>query len=221
MTILTKRHFASLFWVASSQKKQMTKQRGFTLLEIIVALFIFSIVSIIIVSALHNVLTTQAATEKKGARLAELQIALLLLSRDIEQTMNRPVMEANGMLQGFTGSSHTITFTHAGFFNPFGQLQRATLQRTRYEFKNNTFVRITWPALDIARLVNPDTRVLLRNVKELRFEYLDNAKHFQSAWPPSNQAQAILPLAVRVSLTLNDWGEIKQLYIIPGQNLEK
>src|SRR6185312_5679581 len=118
-------------------KEGMTKQLcalnrhdyGFTLLEIIIALFIFSIVSIIIVSALHNVLNTQAATEKKAARLAELQIALLLLSRDIEQTVNRPIVNASGMLEGFIGSSHTITFTHAGFVNPFGQLQRSTLQR--------------------------------------------------------------------------------------------
>ncbi len=197
------------------------KINGFTLLEIIIALFIFSIVSIIVVSALHNVLTTQAALDKKTARLAELQFALLLLSRDLEQTINRPVINAKNTAEGFIGTAHTVTFTHAGFANPFGQLPRSTLQRTRYVFQQNTLIRQTWPTLDLARAVNPDARLLLKNVTEFHFDYLDAKKQFQPTWPPRDQPQAILPLAVRVSLTLSNWGKIIQLYIIPGQPLEK
>jgi type II secretion system protein J len=70
----------------------MVRRAGFTLLEILIALFIFTIVSMILVSALHNVLNNQAATEKKAHQLAKLQIAMLLMSRDIEQTIrtNKP-----------------------------------------------------------------------------------------------------------------------------------
>lgn len=200
----------------------LKKKSGFTLLEIIIALFIFSIVSMILVSALHNVLNIQSGTEKKAARLAKLQIALLLMSHDIEQTIHRPIINAAGAQQGFVGSPDTILFTHAGLTNPFGQIQRATLQRTRYQFNNKkTLTRTTWPVLDQTHDTSSDTRELLDDVTDLHFEYLDSKGKFQTLWPPLDQQQAILPRAVRVSLTLKNWGNITQLYIIMGQPLEK
>jgi len=197
------------------------KLLGFTLIEIIISLFIFSIVSIIVTSALHNILNMQSAAEKKATRLAQLQITLLVMSRDIEQVLNRPITNASGQIEGFVGTANTMTFTHAGLANPFGQLPRSTLQRTRYELNNGILERLTWPMLDQTNGTKPDVKSLLNAVKELHFEYLDNKKHFQSVWPPPDPQQAMLPLAVRVSLTLDDWGKISQLYIIPGRSLEK
>ena len=196
------------------------KSIGFTLLEIIIALFIFSIVSIIMVSALHSVLTSQSRTEDKAARLAKLQIALLLFSRDVEQTLNRPIIDVQGQPQGFIGMSTMMTFTHAGLFNPFGQLLRSSLQRTRYQFAEHSLVRITWPALDQTRNTKPDSRVLLTGVSALQFEYLDSKGHFQNVWPPLDQQNALLPRAVRISLMLENWGKIQQLYLIASQPLE-
>jgi general secretion pathway protein J len=196
-------------------------QKGFTLLEIIIALFVFSIVSIIMVSALHNVLTTQTAIEQKAARLSQLQIALLLLSHDLEQTINRPITNVTGNPEGFIGSSDTVTFTHAGLANPLGQLQRATLQRTRYQFSEHKLLRINWPVLDQIDKTKADSRELLDNVMDCHFEYLDNKGKFQNAWPPPAQQSAVLPLAIRISLTLKNWGKIHQTYMIVGQPIEK
>jgi general secretion pathway protein J len=194
---------------------------GFTLIEIIIALFIFSIVSIILVGALHNVLNNQSATEKKAARLAKLQIALLLMSHDIEQTIHRPITNPTGAPEGFIGGSDTMTFTHAGWNNPLGQLQHTTLQRTRYQLEEHHLVRITWPVLDQTSETPSNKREILDGISELHFEYLDNKGHFQKIWPPLDQQSAILPRAVRVSLTLQKWGKIQQLYVIAGQPLEK
>lgn len=198
------------------------KIRGFTLIEIIIALFVFSIVSIIVVGALHNVLSTQSATEKKAVRLAQLQVALLFISRDFEQVIDRPIMTASGSTpEGFIGTDTTVTFTHAGLENPMGQLQRSTLQRTRYQLNNGVLNRFTWPTLDQTQETKPDAKALLTTVSELHFEYLDNQGHFQKTWPPLGQTNVPLPIAVRVSLILKEWGKIIQLYIIPGVPIEK
>jgi len=203
----------------ANYKNTYQKIRGFTLVEIIVALFIFSLVSMIVVGALHNVLGTQALAEKKAVRLAGLQVALLFISRDLEQAINRPVTDESGKSQGFTGTSSMITFTHAGLDNPLGQLRRSTLQRTRYQLNGGVLRRFTWSVLDQATEIKPDARVLLNAVSDLRFEYLDDKNHFQTVWPLSSQKNAALPRAVRVSLTLRDWGKISQLYIIAGQSI--
>lgn len=199
----------------------MRKQLGFTLLEIIIALFVFSIVSIIVVGALHNVLSTQSAAEKKTARLEQLQIALLFISRDIEQTIHRPILNAGENLEGFRGSPKIVTFTHAGLVNPLGQFPRSTLQRTRYQLNNKQLLRITWPVLDQVKTTKPISRTLLTGVSELDFAYLDNKNHFQTIWPPLDQPNAVLPRAVRVTLTLENWGKITQLFIIAGQPGDK
>lgn len=193
---------------------------GFTLLEILLALFIFTLVSIILTQALHNMITNQATTEAKSLRFAELQTTLLLLTRDFEQTVSRPIINAHGKEEGFIGTPTSISFTHAGFSNPTGLVNRTTLQRTHYQLKNHTLMRVTWPVLDQTIETVPATRTLLTNVRQLNFEYLDSKQHFYSAWPPLNQPNTILPQAIRVSLVLADWGKITQFYWLAGPRNE-
>lgn len=197
------------------------KTSGFTLLEIIIALFIFSIVSIIMSSALHNTLNHQAAMEKNSERLSKLQIALLMMSRDIEQTIYRPIANAAGTSEGYTGTPQVVTFVHTGLSNPLGQARRSTLQRVRYQFSEHRLVRETWLVLDPAKNNTPQSRTLLDDVTDLSFEYLDSKGHFQKVWPPLEQQSALLPRAVRVTLVMKNWGKIHQIYVIVGQPLEK
>jgi general secretion pathway protein J len=199
----------------------MRNHDGFTLLEILIALFIFTIVSIIMMTALHTVLTSQSATEKKSIRLTELETALILMSRDLEQTVNRPVITSKDSSDLFIGTEDSVTFTHAGLANPMGALQRSTLQRTEYRLNKNRLIRLTWPVLDQTSKTQPDQRILLTNVNHLRFEYLDDKGHFQNKWIPSNNTDAFLPKAIRVTLSMDDLGNLTQLYLIPAENAPK
>src|SRR5262249_3778215 len=102
--------------------------KGFTLLEILIALFIFTILSMMLASALHNVINIQARTENNAERLRKLQMGLLVFSRDIEQAVNRKVVNSSGKDESpFTGSRLSVAFTHAGLANPDGALLRSGL----------------------------------------------------------------------------------------------
>src|SRR5580658_1720911 len=108
---------------------------GFTLLEVLIALFVFSILSLVLTGALRSVINTQSGTEKNAQRLRTMQLALLVLSRDIEQTVGRPVFGSTGQEEAaFFGDAKSFTFTHAGFANPASTVLRSTLQRTSYSF---------------------------------------------------------------------------------------
>lgn len=195
---------------------------GFTLLEILIALAIFTIVSVIMVKAMHTVFSSQSATNQKAARLAELQMAMLIVSRDIEQTIDRPVSNAAGNPEGFIGTAHALTFTHGGRAVLQGNTQRSTLQRTRYSLDNRNLIRTTWPVLDVTGHTQSNNRTILRAVSELQFSYLDNKGQFQSSWPPASGAtNEPLPKAVQLSLKIERWGKLNQLYIIPGPPIEK
>lgn len=195
------------------------KNKGFTLLEILIALFIFTILSLILVNALHNVINVQSHTETKAERLRTLQMALLMMSRDIEQTLNRPILNSAGKEEApFLGSADSFSFTHAGIANPTGTLSRSALQRTRYFVSDDGLWRETWPVLDQAEKSQSHKRKLLTTVVNARFEFLDNEGRFQNAWPLPGQADQVLPRAVKIYLTLNDWGSITQLYVITAES---
>lgn len=193
----------------------MHKANGFTLFEVLIALFIFTIVSIMIVSGLRIVLNSQTVTEKKSTQLADLQMTLLLLSRDIEQAINRPITNAKGGREpSLVGTSDTLTLTHTGFANPIGQLQRSTLQRSQYRFNGHTLLRETWEVLDQTAKSLPHARVLLDTLSEIQFEYLTSQGRYTNNWPDGASASA-LPKGIRVHLTIKHWGKLTQFYLLP------
>lgn len=193
----------------------LQNNRGFTLLEILIALFIFSIVSVMMASALHTVINAQSGSERHAERLRNLQMTLLLFSRDVEQAVGRAVINASGRPDlPFVGAPQSMSFTHGGIANPDGSLARTSLQRVRYDFHDQAFWRVTWPVLDQAPTTKAHTRRLFDEVEELRFQYLDHNAHFQNNWP-GESSDSPLPLAVKVTMKIANWGSISQVYVIP------
>src|SRR5580658_4658271 len=151
-----KKNPRSLLWRAMSIMKSDGKKRvpnikvvrkrsafGFTLLEILIALFIFSILSLMMVGGLRSVINAQSGGEDKAERLRNLQMVILIMSRDIEQAINRPELNAAGQEEAaFLGTPQMMTFTHVGFANPTGAVARSTLQRTGYSFNEDTLIRL-------------------------------------------------------------------------------
>jgi general secretion pathway protein J len=199
-------------------KQKDNRCAGFTLLEILIALFIFTILSFVLTSALRTVMNAQAGTEDKAERIRKLQMALLVISRDVEQAVNRPITNANGKEEAaFVGKIKSFEFTHAGFANPTGALAHSTLQRTGYTWNENILFRLTWPVLDQAPETQAHKRILLMKVTEVRFQYLDKNGRFHDAWPLDGEGGSELPRGVRIYLTIAKWGKMSQLYLIPAQ----
>lgn len=194
------------------------RMKGFTLLEILIALFVFSILSLIMAGGLRSVINAQTGTEENAERLRNLQFVLLMMSRDVEQALNRPVVLTTGREEpAFIGSPTSFTFTHSGFANPNAAAAHSVFQRTRYEWQNSAIWRTTWPVLDQAPQTKPHARQLLEAVSDAHFEYLDQTGRFQSRWPVEGESKQPLPKAVRINMTITNWGTISQLYVIPAQ----
>ena len=194
------------------------KQSGFTLLEILIALFIFSILSLILAAALRNVIDVTAGTARSADRLRTTQIALLMMSRDIEQAVNRPVLDAAGKEEAaFIGKPTSFTLTRAGFANPTGLALQSSLQRTGYYWNEEALWRNTWAVLDRSPASSAHARHLLANVTAAQFQYLDKDGHFHNEWPVEGQNKQPLPRAIRIHLTISQWGKLSQLYVISAQ----
>lgn len=198
--------------------------RGFTLLELLVALAVFAIMAVIAYSGLRNVLFTRAAVEAESQRLAAVQMAVYRLEQDIEQAVPRSIRDEYGdpqaALLGGDLSDDRLILTRAGWDNPLGQ-PRARLQRIAYRLREGRLWRLHWPVLDRGGRIEPRETLLLDRVQAFKVRFLDK-KSWRDDWPPPAEAEAdrknldAMPRAVEISLILEDWGEITRLLPLPG-----
>ena len=190
------------------------KTRGFTLVEVLVAVAILGIVSIMAYSG-YNELSSQAQiANDRMQRVRSVQTAMLKLAQDFEQLDARPVREPMGAgtqpaLRADTRTGSLVQLTHAGWANPAG-IGRSTLQRVEYKLEGTVLYREQHRALDSVLNDAPVRVALLEKVHTIRFEFLDLQQQWSNEWPRLGTAVGPRgrPLAVRITVELEDWGTI-------------
>lgn len=205
-------------------------QNGFTLLEIMVALFIFAIVTTISLIGMKNVIETQQIIETHVANMNEMQLAMIIMQRDFSQVIDRTITDQNNQQQhSLMGNNNYIEFTRSGYINPMASSDRSEMQRVAYFVKNNQLIRMSWAELDRTQNTPAIQKVLIDNVYNLHFTYLDYQGVFHDQWPlsssvvPSTQNSQVsqqqlptLPRAVDVLFSFTKSGQLERFFVIPG-----
>lgn len=195
-------------------------QRGFTLLELLVALAIFSLLAMMSYGGLRSVLEQRAGTEQEAERLGRLQKIYLLMQRDVEQAVPRPVRDEYGAELPPLLGSESLQLTRGGWRNPLGHA-RSTLQRVAYVYEDETLVRYAWQVLDRAQDSLPVRQVLSDEITAMTVRYLDAANEWQSSWSGTatpalpGAGAAVLPKAVEFTLEHRRYGELVWLFRMP------
>jgi general secretion pathway protein J len=192
---------------------------GFTLIEVLVALAVFGLMSMLAYSALGSTLSNADFLADRMDRLQSIQRTIRYLSSDLIQAAPRPVRTDLGdsvspALRTSLSSEFAIELTRGGWGNPAG-LPRGTLQRVAYRIEEDELVRYHWFALDRTFANEPVAIVLLDNIESLFFRYYDSNGEPSEVWPPTEiqggAALRLRPRAVEIVLTLGDQGEIRRL----------
>lgn len=199
--------------------------RGFTLIELMVALFITAIVFAMGYGAINQALTNRQALEEKQERLLSVQTTMRVLAQDFGQLASRPIRDPTGdswqpVLRSGQTPQPYLTFTRGGWANPAG-VQRPTLQRVSYVLEKNIFRREHTPVLDALLSSQLVKRELLTQVKSVTFRYMDVQRQWRDRWPPNavpgdpNANLRSRPIAVEVTLELEDWGKLRRVFEVP------
>jgi general secretion pathway protein J len=195
---------------------------GFTLLELLVALSIFALISAMAYGGLQSVMSQQQQTGARSERLADLQKAYRIMQRDLEQIVSREIRNEFGdRIGSVVGGSgfDGVEFSRAGYPNPAGFL-RSDIQRVAYVPDQDTLLRRTWRVLDRAQDTEPDEQKLVEAMSRFEMRFLDQGNEWQERWPPAaalGAAVAELPVAVEVQLELDELGILTWLFRLPEE----
>lgn len=184
------------------------------------ALAIFGLLATMSYSGLQTVMTQQSQTEIAADRLSELQKLYLIMQRDIEQVVLRPIRDEYGDQQPALLGGETLQLTRAGWRNPAGR-QRSNLQRVAYAYEDDRLVRYSWFVLDRAQDSEPLVQSLTDAVERLQIRYLGADNEWKEQWPDTETttsaevAGSPFPRVVEVTLEHENFGPIVWWFQLP------
>ena len=168
------------------------RRAGFTLVEVLVALLIFALIAAAGATVLGLSIDNRFAVKAATDRTADFQRTRALLQADLGQATARRT-------RGPTGWS-----------NPAGR-PRPSLQRVEYRLVDDRLERRVSGYLDGARAGAP--QVLYRGVRDLEVGFIQDGRDAPGF---ITTAERPLPDAVRVTMTLEGYGPVSQLFLVGG-----
>ena len=199
-----------------------TSEAGFTLVELMVALAIFALISVAGVTLLRSGSDTQIAVKNRLEDLSRTNRLANALESDLAQAIARPVRDAAGQpVPAFVQSDADMPgalfgFVRAGWSN-FDDAPRAGLQRVTYVLEDKSLRRATWPMLDGA--TPADAATLVDNVSSAQVRFRDDKGEWRSDWT-AEDARA-MPRAVELRLTVQGKPEQRMLFLVGPQTRTK
>ena len=202
--------------------KLALKHQGFTLLEVLIALSLFAVLSAMAFGGLNQLLGQHQQLQKKQQRFVDLQSAMQVLERDFTHIQPRSIRDAYGDAQAALTGNSTPGFMYAlttkTWFNPHNT-QGVLLQRIGYQLQDQKLWRTYHPQLDAGIGNSPVRYTLMDQVTNFKVRFLLDKKQWINYWPPIDQQGKPnlkkLPTAIEIQLTTADFGTIKRVLEIP------
>lgn len=193
--------------------------RGFTLIELMVAVAIFSAIAAIAYGSVAALLRARERLENSAADLRSLQTALSSFERDVRSAVARSVREPYGdsraALVGERGGLTLTRLRSGGLADAAAQTQRVG-----YVLEGQRWSRLAWPVADAAPSTRPRAATLLDAVNGVSIRYLDEQGQWREVWPAAgvaaNARLEALPRAIDLRVAVAEFGEVRRIIELPN-----
>ena len=186
-------------------------QQGFTLLEILIALAIFAIMSMMAYAGLAAILDARASTVPRAQQLAELQTTLYLLNEDLSQIINRSIRDEFGTTEPAFSVGHgneivVFTRTVPSWSNDAGT---NSLLRVSYSLEKDVLYRQVWSLPDRTQQTEFRRRKLMTAKSVVLTKYDPSTQTWESFTGGGG-----IPTALDISFNLDGLGTIHRSFLI-------
>jgi general secretion pathway protein J len=181
-----------------------SRSTGFTLIEVLLALAIFGVISVLAYRATAALTDGEARLSAEAQRWRNLEALFTRFEADIRQAIPRdsragartePAWLAN---QADAAGNAALVFSRAGA--EFADEPGIAGQRIGYRLRGHAVEITYWPQLDNATQTQPAVYTLADGVAVFRIAYLSRGGAWRDSWPAPGEAA--LPRAVRLDMTL-------------------
>jgi general secretion pathway protein J len=200
------------------------RQRGFTLLEILVATVILAVMGVIAYRGIAEARVAVGNAEGHLDRLRHVQRAVQLVTADFRNVTRRSVREPIGdgyratLMRDPSGVA-LVELSRAGWSNGAG-LPRGTVQRVVYRLEEGKLFREHWNVVDPTLATPLVKRELLDGVERVEIRYFTAGREWIAEWPQVGGTGESdfyeRPLAVEIKIVLDDYGEIRRVVEVSG-----
>lgn len=191
------------------------KYKAFTLIEIIIALFIFAIITLITAQVLHRSINVKEQLEREQQQVDKSAQAIILIKRSLSHAVDYIDFGSNAF-GAMTGYKQKVVF------NQLGQMvienkMIPILRHTQIYYANNSIIE----EMNIQDKIT--SRTILSNVSDFSINYQDcNGRHFET-WnvtaEDNEQHERQLPCTVNMTFKVNN-NPINITTAIIGEDIE-
>jgi general secretion pathway protein J len=173
------------------------RTRGFTLIELMSALLILSLLALMSFRGLGAVLDSRDHVRQETEKWRRVSVFFARFQRDVQLSAPRPILAGAGRLE-------------------FSRLAAAdgidAPRRVGYRLNESREIELLlWPTLDAAPDLEPTIYPLLSAVAKFQLEYLGSDLAWGSAWPRTERDPP-LPQAVRLRVVLASGEELMRVF---------
>ena len=175
------------------------RERGFTLIELMCALLILSLLAVMSFRGLGAVLDARDQVRRETEKWRGVAAFFSRFQRDVQISSPRPLRAAAGRLE----------------FSRFAAAEgRDVPRRVAYELNQNREIEISlWPGLEASPAVQPARYVVLSGVERFELQYLDAELAWADVWPRSER-DAPLPRALRLHIVLASGEDLVRVFAL-------
>ena len=188
--------------------------QGFTLVELLIAIVLFSILSVGSYQVLNSVINSHRKLSSHNERFDALRRTINMLTRDLQQARSRPVINTYGEPEGAlileSSDQSRLVLSTAGWANPLAA-PRGTVGRVEFFIEDEVLIKRRWLVLDAVDEGSYFDMPLLKGVSEFQIRALDAERRWISYWPTTDMPVTELPKALEVELVIAELGSVKRV----------
>jgi len=208
-------------------------QRGFTLVEILIAIAIFAFIGVASTAVLTTVIDSDELSSARFEKFQRLQRAVTTIERDMQQAVPRAVRtdgQTNTIVMRGGESDESdndgLAFVRSGWQNPQMMLPRSTLQAVAYRVRDGKLERLYTNYVDNVVGTEPKVRVLLEDISDFKIEFIADIDEEENSLSDNDELNwresfvgATLPKAIAFEFVSDDFGRIRREFTLSGASL--